>query len=103
MGSVSIVSDVLIGCVSVAMDVLVMGALVVVGRVVETEGDGTEDGCVVEIDGVGSEVCCVVTEEVLLVLLPQEIRRIKSKARIRNIPDFFMTEAFLYQYMQVNR
>lgn len=90
MGSDSVVSEVLIGCVSVALAVLVIGALVVVGRVVETEGDGTEDGCVVEIDGVGSEVCCVVTEEVLLVLLPQEIRRIKTKQSIKNNASFFM-------------
>lgn len=90
IGSVSVVSDVLIGCVSVALDVLVIGALVVVGRVVETAGDGTEDGCVVEIEGIGSEVCCVVTEEVLLAFSPQEIKSIKIRQSIKNIASFFM-------------
>ena len=104
VGSVSIVSDVLIGCVSVASDVLVTcvsvalevvvtGASVSCG-LVEEEG-GTEDGV--------PDVVQFVTEEESPVLLPQEIKRIKSKARIRNIPNFFITEAFLYQYMQVNR
>ena len=90
MGSVSGTSDVLIGCVSVSTTVLVVGALVVIGWVVETEVDGSEVCCVVEIEGVGSEVCCVVTEEVLLVLLPQEINSIKIKQSIKNIAILFM-------------
>ena len=98
MGSVSIVSEVLIGCVSVASDVLVIGALVVVGRVVETEDDGAEDGCVVEIDGVGLEAVLVVSQDVLLVLLPQEIKSIKTRQSIKNIAIFFMFISPLIRY-----
>ena len=92
VGSVSIVSDVLIGCVSVALDVLV--TCVSVALEVVVTGVSVSCGLVEEEGG---------TEEESPVLLPQEIKRIKSKARIRNIPNFFITEAFLYQYMQVNR
>ena len=85
MGSVSIVSEVLVGCVSVGATVLVIGVLVVVGCVVETAGNG-------------ADVVLVVSQDVLLVLLPQEIKSIKSKINIRKIVIFFTLKPPLIGY-----
>ena len=89
VGSVWGASDVLIGCVSVALEVLVVSValeVVVTGAsvscgLVEEEGR-TEDG--------DPDVVQFVMEEESLVLLPQEIRRIKTKQSIKNNASFFI-------------
>ena len=90
MGSVWGASDVLIGCVSVALEVLVVVsvALEVVVTGVSVSVSLVEEEKDVVIDG--SDVVSLEAGDESLAFLPHDINRIKSRKSMSDTDNFFM-------------